>query len=1449
MPSEHAQVANIKRAYCMAGLQVSDTNYVECHGTGTKQGDNHEAKAISMSFAKSNKAPVYIGSVKTNIGHSEAAAGVAGLIKATLALERGQVPQHLNYTKQSPDIPLEDWNMKIPLERIPWPSEIRRASVNSFGFGGANAHVIVDGAAQYLQANDLENIHHSTSAEHQAQNMPSAGKELKSRSSQLFIYSAQDGSSLQTMIKDHATHLKGLAGNGNLLTDYSYTLNSRRSRFEHMISLIADSKGSLLSQLDEVDNLKVTQVSSRKAKPNVRYVFCGQGSCRPGMFGGLRSLPPFRQSVDASLEILQQIAPDVDFAAAMSSQEQAVFDSPVVAQVATTTFQIALADLLAASGIDPVAVAGHSSGEIAAAYAARIIDRKTALQLAYLRGEAATSAPSGGGMLAASVSVETALDLLDRTEVSDSVTIGCINSPSSVTFSGAAIDLDQLAKRLRAQTSHKIRHTTLKIPIAYHSSYMMGPAKTYLESLPSYTLQTTSSIRMFSSVTGEEVFASDLTPTYWEKSLYSPVLFDSALTAMMTDVSATATDILIELSPTSILQTPISETLLSAGFAPGQVKQLSMKDEPGDRLQAMALSMLSELILSGLPVNMDWMVRLDGSRPKCLSDLPPYPWNHSKTYWHESQDSFNRRNRSHGREDLIGAPATQLMDLEPRWTGFFRLHENPWIKDHQVQRLIMYPAAGMVVMALEGAKQLSESMAPHAQLYSFEVFDVDIMAPMLIPSTQRGLGHTLSAQRLSSATPDSGALDFSFSIYSCLDGSEWQKNAKGAFRIMTSPQWQSLQDCLAPDNILDLCLGGAKPHHLYERLEGMGMKYGPSFRAVTSTGAVKITSSSRSCWVHLEIPRTAKIMPFEYEHGHIIHPATLDAIIHSVFALSDKPRMPVHIKSVQVASDFPKTQGSELFAHCSAVGIGTATVTADVAVYNAPGAAPILQVRGLQLAPLPSAADSGFLPNYRNLCSTVEWNVDPVEHLPEDTAENFLGWFKLLLLKKPDLQVLFAVDNVDLAKQMLGLIAGEVAYAITCSRFTFMGVAQQIHTAVMNDASPQFKAVLPILEAREGVTEMADLVSTYDVAVVDAAQIQKFKQFVKPGSFLYEQQSQTVIANDIPFVKIENNVKLLVVVLVTEKLKVSAQYAAFSALIFEALRTEFHNSEVFLTTNLHLEQFQADEIHVVSFLDLDDSRDVSVNADEYLATQKLLLSKSYKSMLWATRGAQLDCSKPKAAATVGIIRTIRSEEPSQKITCFDLDANDESKSLSEDHLILVLKDCIHHARAKAGRTPVLPGLEAEYAVKNGILHFQRLKPMVSLNRLIESDEDDFASKDTCFSPQLRNDATYLIVGGLGGLGRQVAGRLVARGARHLCFVSRRTAPSGDDLKALARSFDENVIVKAYQADVCDPSHLRKVLHRMKIECPPLKGVVQAAAVLKVSDSRSHFKTTPLWQAD
>ncbi|KKF93400.1 Lovastatin nonaketide synthase [Ceratocystis platani] len=523
MPNAASQEMNIRDVYTRNDLCFSDTAYVECHGTGTIVGDAMEMSAISSGIRlrqPPGQSPLVIGSIKTNIGHLEGAAGVAGFIKSVLAVEHGKIPPIINFENPRQDVNAGELGLQIPLETMDWPRSYRRrqASINSFGFGGTNAHAVV-ADVEYLSQ--------------KAQNPVFSRSTLTTKETpQPFVFSAHGASSLKKILSQFLAHLEEMpSAEQGYLNDLAYTLGCRRSRLETRIAISASSLEHLQSQLRAADEVDFTKVNS--LPPKVCFVFAGQGGVWAQMGQSLRSFQAYRESIAAANTFIQKTyhcSFNIEDLLAASAEEGSRVSNVDIAQIITTTVQVACIDLLASLGVEATYVIGHSSGEIAAAYAAKKITRQFAWSCAFLRGLwvrlLLTRDPDvEGGMISAGLSVEDAEAFLNELQLNrNRVVIACINSPRSVTISGRALEMSTVARELSAR---KIFHRVLQIPCGYHSPDMGKIEVDYVQSLyvhpqsePFFSAaEIASAPAMYSTLLGQALDKAPLVHRYWGMNL------------------------------------------------------------------------------------------------------------------------------------------------------------------------------------------------------------------------------------------------------------------------------------------------------------------------------------------------------------------------------------------------------------------------------------------------------------------------------------------------------------------------------------------------------------------------------------------------------------------------------------------------------------------------------------------------------------------------------------------------------------------------------------------------------------------------------------------------------------------------------------------------------------------------------------------------------------------
>lgn len=766
-PSAQAQTAAIRAAYSNAGIaDLDQTTFLECHGTGTQAGDPIEVQGAAAAFATSARAdgrcaPLLIGSCKSNIGHSEAGAGISGLIKAVLAIERGVIPGNPTYITPNPKIDFKGSCVEVVGRNLQWPKgAMRRASVNSFGFGGSNAHAVIESPMYLLGADAREQQHYVLSHQQETSYSLSGSNGtldmdddddmdlMMKQRPQLLVVSANNQDSLQRNINVLEKHLLNPAIEVRL-KDLAYTLSERRTHHFNRAFTVSQAT-------DEIEWNAFSFDKTRAAGRRIAMIFTGQGAQWSQMGRDLlETYPLARRTVDALDDVLQALPEPVRPAWRLVDEltkprKAGVIRQPEFSQPLVTALQLALLAVLEDWDVKPSAAVGHSSGEIAAAVAAGYMSSADAIKTAYFRGygskqmlEANGEEQAAGplGMLAVGVGPEMVQSYLDAVNSKSSnkgadVHIACYNSPSSLTISGPVSSLTALEARLK-EDGHFAR--LLQVDLAYHSPYMTSVASYYKKTLQEFCNfgregsqngQQQGSAVWFSSVTGNRIdTGSAVDAEYWKSNMVMPVRFHQALTGMILDGSE-ATDeadlMLIEIGPSNALAGPVSQVIKDADGAGNQglaakVKYTSALKRGANSVYPL-LAVAGQLFAVGVPVPLakvngyDFastdenasIVKFGSARttaPRVVVDLPNYQWDHSTRYWHEGPASRDWRHRPFVPHDLLGSKVLGTPWSNPTFSKVLHLEDVAWLRDHKLGEQVVMPGAAYVAMAVEAVYQ------------------------------------------------------------------------------------------------------------------------------------------------------------------------------------------------------------------------------------------------------------------------------------------------------------------------------------------------------------------------------------------------------------------------------------------------------------------------------------------------------------------------------------------------------------------------------------------------------------------------------------------------------------------------------------------------------------------------------------------------------------------------
>ncbi|SMR45653.1 unnamed protein product [Zymoseptoria tritici ST99CH_1E4] len=991
-PSCDAQQALIAKCYKQAGLDMKDTGYVEAHGTGTKTGDPIELEAIARTIGvarASNSLPLWLGSVKTNVGHCEAASGLASIIKTALCLKRGVIPPNADFGEMSEACRQVAGHITIPRKCTTWPEQdrIRRASVNNFGFGGANAHVIMEQAPEY------------------------AGQkgETHSRSGtrpRLFALSSHNEEALSRTASQLRLYLTQLQGKDNqcseaILDDLAYTLHRRRSRFSCIDAVSASSITELDQHLERIERSCICP--RRNGALRIGFVFNGQGAQWQGMGKELiATYPAFRASIQAMDGYMREMGAQWSLEEELMREATSSYLNDVAYSLPlSTAIQVALTDLLRSWNVFPAVVTGHSSGEVAAAYAAHAIDARSAIAMMFIRGSLAAEDDAGqrrGAMLAVGLSQSDVLPYVAAVNGKECgrVWVACVNSPKSVTASGDIGGIAFLEQLLNADGAFCRR---LKVTAAFHTEYMAPISSRFMERVRPWLAAAAACtngmepavgrepVAFCSSVTG--TYLTDLrelaTPEYWNTNMLSQVQFDRALSKMcIVNGRRLNIDMIVEVGPHSALKGPIMDILKEANV-PGDLGDIGYGSCLVRKRDAVLSihGLVGELVRRGHgTINLD-LVNFPTSlrQPGFLLDLPSYPWSHEVSFWIEEQRNKSYRHRTAASCDLLGVRESIAEPMAMSWSNFLKISDVPWLRHHVVGGKIVFPAAGYLCMAIDAIGQMQTQQDGETNGLEYHLRNIAFPHALVLPEDE-GAGCQLHFHL--QACPDWDLQShgwFQFHIYSREPKSSgrdvWRLHCSGQTKMQVSDGIVRSGEQIAAGiastaaSHSSLALSDTKamdPQDLWATLRRVGIEYGAAFRNFRRIIYGDSNSSTVAC-VELHVADTASTMPRGHESAYAMHPTTIDAVLQAAYpsyynsplATQEQAYLPYSIADICLRRNTQADVEHALWAEASRISPKRNGFSVDMTVHNANpndkgyDQLPVLEVTGLEFHGAPVA--------------------------------------------------------------------------------------------------------------------------------------------------------------------------------------------------------------------------------------------------------------------------------------------------------------------------------------------------------------------------------------------------------------------------------------------------------------------------------------------------------------
>jgi len=811
LPNRESQRVLIAETLAKAKVLPEDVQYVEAHGTGTAVGDPAEAWSLNEVFSIEGRKKCLIGSIKSNFGHLEAAAGIAGIIKATLCLKHRRIPPQLHFDNPNPAIPFNQYCLQVSdhLQDFPDPEKKLFVGVNSFGYGGTNAHVVMEEYSN-LECGDLSPLFPQTLIVEKA--------EKSHRTSNLVLpITAKNTEALKEHVRQVVSYLQAnpSVSFANLASAFYF----HREHHSHRAYVIADSTTQLThnlqSYLDHGPGRYVVEGVRAEASPKIAFVYTGMGPQWHGMGKELfQQESVFRATLESCDLYLKEIAGWSLLEELQRDEQTSKMSDAKIAQPANFALQAALTELLKDWGIMPEAVVGHSIGEVGAAYAAGAITLKEGMLISYHRSRLQATRQELGSMLAAELSEEQAIGII--TKQSLPLSIGAINSSTSLTLSG---DVKALTKASVSIEKLGGFYRFLQVKIAYHSHQMEGLEPELIQSLSSLSpVQPT--IPFFSTVTGLREQTLPLNSSYWWKNVRQPVLFHKAFSNMLTS----GFRVFVEIGPHPVLSRAMQETFQLLKHKGAVLYSLHRAESERESLARL----VARLNLAG--VSIDWRKFLTETVYN-LSALPKYPWQ-KKRAWMESEESLQYR------LSLKEHVMLSLRNQSPQDSWRVEINQLffPWLEDHCVDEAIVFPASVYVEAGLALQRHL------HGDLVCV-LEDLKFLKPLVVGPHIEPLLYVSS-----DPTPSS------FSVHSLsnqLEGS-WTLHATGKL----SRPWKGYQpEKVALVDIKARSFEEVSHKKIYEILAGYGLNYGPQFQLIQnlyrqpSAALSVIENSDQEDWI------------------------------------------------------------------------------------------------------------------------------------------------------------------------------------------------------------------------------------------------------------------------------------------------------------------------------------------------------------------------------------------------------------------------------------------------------------------------------------------------------------------------------------------------------------------------------------------------------------------------
>ncbi|MFF7638567.1 SDR family NAD(P)-dependent oxidoreductase [Kitasatospora sp. NPDC008050] len=847
-PNGPSQQRVIRQALANARLSAADVDAVEAHGTGTSLGDPIEAQALLATYGSARPAdrPLWLGAVKSNIGHTGGAAGVAGVIKMVMAIRNARLPKTLHVDRPTPNV---DWSagaVELLTEAKQWPATgaARRAAVSSFGVSGTNAHVILEQAPEAPETTEDPEAPETPEGEEPTAEPAAAAAAPVELPAVPWLVSARSEQGLRAQARKL---LDQLTERPQAAADVAYSLATTRTALEYRAAVVADDTAGLLDGLAALAEERTadTLALGSPVKGEVAFVFPGQGSQWVGMGRQLLdSSPVFAAAANECAEAIEKLVDWKVLDVLRDEPGAPSLDRLDVVQPVLFTMMVSLAALWRSFGVEPTAVVGHSQGEIAAAYVSGGLSLEDAARVVVLRSRAWLTLDGRGGMVSVLLPVGQVTEMLARW--GERLSVAAVNSPRSCTVAGDPQACDELVAACDAEGVRARRITSASG--AGHSAHVDVLRDRVLADLAPVAPRP-GDVPFYSTVTGGQLDTAGLDTDYWWRNMRQPVEFEQAVRSVLRD----GRRILIEMSPHPVMMMFLQEIIEDSGNAARACATLR-RNEGG---LARMMTSLAEAQLGGARV--DWPAVFAGTGAERV-ELPTYAFQRQH-FWSDTRGAgTDVGSVGLGSVDhpLMGALMLTAGDDGAVLTGRLSLRTQPWLAGHAVMDQVVFPGTGFVELAVLAGDQVGCG----------RIEELTLQVPLIVPRT----GGIVVQVRLEAPDETGARL---LTVYSRPEGSGtdvvWTRHATGTVAEARPEAAEPSAESWPPAGAEAVDTAG-----LYERMAQAGYQYGPEFQGLTA-----LWRRGSEVFAEVRLPRqqTSEAERFG------LHPALFDAALHAMFAM------------------------------------------------------------------------------------------------------------------------------------------------------------------------------------------------------------------------------------------------------------------------------------------------------------------------------------------------------------------------------------------------------------------------------------------------------------------------------------------------------------------------------------------------------------------------------------